>query len=91
MKISIVAILNCLIFPGDDYLDQHSSQASSLVTSLCIVYLSLISPQISRKKAKQKARENSLLSPQCHSLNAQRHDHFSMQFLVVYIWIFCRF
>jgi hypothetical protein len=32
-KISIVAILNCLILPGDD---QHSLQASSLVTSLCI-------------------------------------------------------
>jgi hypothetical protein len=35
-KISIVAIFNCLIFPGDDYYDQRSSRASSLVTSLCI-------------------------------------------------------
>jgi hypothetical protein len=26
----------CLIFPGDDYQNQHSSRASSLVTSLCI-------------------------------------------------------
>jgi hypothetical protein len=31
-----VAVLNCLIFPGDNYKDQHSSRASSIVTSLCI-------------------------------------------------------
>jgi hypothetical protein len=32
----MVAVLNCLIFPGDNYKDQHSSRASSLVRSLCI-------------------------------------------------------
>ena len=32
-----------VIFPGDDYQDQHSSRASSLVTSLCIRSITVLS------------------------------------------------
>ena len=59
-----MAVLNCLIFPDDNYKDQHSSRASRIVTSLCI------SPIAHARQAKSLAQvETEMLKIHARSPN----------------------